>query len=1005
MSDKQKQFENPDFSYYGTDFWMLNNALSYDELKFQLDEMAQKGTKSILVRTYSGLNSDYPGEGFKAKTRFIVENAGKKGITVYLQAKYMPECIPNIPREYAISHIVPKKSGDITAEDNVICTHGGISFCIYASNSIVDLFDKNSVDYYIKDCYEDMWADFEEFYGNTVSSIWVDEPAFGRSNPPCPKNFFDIFKKEYGYDIAPDIYKLWFEEDNYKTVRYHYRTLLQKLMEDCYFKSLKQWCKGKNLKFSGHLLGEDCLKNQIRHSCAIMPFYKYFDIPGIDILTINANWNDSPVKSKHGDELRDSQRLYTTPIQVSSAANQAGNGEHILCEMYGASTENMTFRNQMYLFDRLAVFGINHRSVHGIFYSLEGRRKRGYAPHISYYQPYWQKYENVYKYCARTARFARFGNPCADVLVIHPLETAYTILNERLPGFADDTETDRFDAWFYTLMSNLKSAHISFELGDFATVRDMGEIDGNGLFKVGKMQYKTVVLPQIDVLSGKVFALLKKFSDMGGKVICIGKIPTMLDGYAHDFSGEINFEITGISDYISCIKKYSSAYKIVGTDGAAHIAVQHRRDEKTDFFMLMNTDCSHKKDFSLFVDGERKVKIWNGENGEITEVYAEFDGKCTVYKGKIGEGKSVLLSFEKGEGTAEKNYPCSEISFPLDGGFTVKRENKNTFLLEYCRYKTENSPFSCEMPVLAVNELLYREDKEQKIELEFDFYSEFEIDGLSLALEDIENSDILFNNVRINKEIIGYHIDKSFKCVNLPKCKIGRNTISVIKNYIPLTKTSKDLTSIFENSSGTELECMYLIGDFAVWGQSENCLNGCLRFNRNFKLAKESGYANFRDLTSEGYPFYLGAVDMVKNVEISDTKNDAYLYVKCLNAAAAEVYVNGKYAGDINRGGTKISCGNLLKIGKNEIKFRLYNTLRNVFGPSHRMIGERGNTFGDTPSRKRGCYGYFDEPWIPMDITVKNWQNNIDIDTADWTSSYHLLPLGIDGAKLVLRSE
>ncbi|UKI37800.1 MAG: hypothetical protein L6V93_06940 [Clostridiales bacterium] len=116
----------------------------------------------------------------------------------------------------------------------------------------------------------------------------------------------------------------WFAEDDYKTVRYHYWTLIQKLMENNYFKRLKAWCKTKNLKFSGHLLGEDCLKNQIRHSSAVMPFYKYFDIPGIDILTVNANWNDSPIKSKHGDELRDSQRLYTTPIQVLSAAKSVG---------------------------------------------------------------------------------------------------------------------------------------------------------------------------------------------------------------------------------------------------------------------------------------------------------------------------------------------------------------------------------------------------------------------------------------------------------------------------------------------------------------------------------------------------------------------------------------------------------------------------------------------------------------------------------------------------------
>lgn len=142
MRDKQMRFKNPDSSYYGIDFFMLNNTLSSGELLFQLAEMSKTGTKSILIRTYSGLNSDYPGENFKKKTRFIIENAKKLGITVYLQAKYMPECIPNIPSEHAISHIVPKKTNEVLPGDNVICTHNDMSFCVCLSDSIVDLFDK-----------------------------------------------------------------------------------------------------------------------------------------------------------------------------------------------------------------------------------------------------------------------------------------------------------------------------------------------------------------------------------------------------------------------------------------------------------------------------------------------------------------------------------------------------------------------------------------------------------------------------------------------------------------------------------------------------------------------------------------------------------------------------------------------------------------------------------------------------------------------------------------------
>ncbi|UKI37805.1 MAG: hypothetical protein L6V93_06965 [Clostridiales bacterium] len=49
-----------------------------------------------------------------------------------------------------------------------------------------------------------------------------------------------------------------------------------------------------------------------------------------------------------------------------------------------------------------------------------------------------------------------------------------------------------------------------------------------------------------------------------------------------------------------------------------------------------------------------------------------------------------------------------------------------------------------------------------------------------------------------------------------------------------------------KNSSGTELECMYLVGDFAVlFRKVKNTLNGCLRLNRNFVISKEKGLCRF----------------------------------------------------------------------------------------------------------------------------------------------------------------
>ena len=73
----------------------------------------------------------------------------------------------------------------------------------------------------------------------------------------------------------------------------------------------------------------------------------------------------------------------------------------------------------------------------------------------------------------------------------------------------------------------------------------------------------------------------------------------------------------------------------------------------------------------------------------------------------------------------------------------------------------------------------------------------------------------------------------------------------ILENYMPLSGTNSDLSSIFQTSTGTEPECMYLIGDFAVKSTSEHCLNGCVKLNRNFVLTKEKGTVSGNNLTVE----------------------------------------------------------------------------------------------------------------------------------------------------------
>lgn len=998
------QFKNPDSSYKGTDFWMINDKLKQDELERQLVLMHQKGIKSVLVRTFSGLISDYPGENFLKSMHVIHAKAKELGINILLQAKYMPECIPDITADLAISHIIPTPVSEVCPSDNVIYKSRETAYIAKMSKSILDIFDSNAVASYIKICYNDMWESFRDEYGKSIISVWVDEPAYGRTNLPWPHNFEKIFREKYGYSVSENIYKLYINDIGFEKVRYDYWSLLEELIENNYYKQLQKWCRDNNLKASGHLFGEDRLQVQLSCSCGVMPFYKYFDIPGIDVLTLKANWNKEPVKQKHGDEMIDLHRIYLTPIQIMSAVKQFGNDEHVLCEMYGASTQNMTFKNQKYLFDYYASFGVNHRSVHGMFYSLKGRRKRGYPPHINYYQPYWDSYDSMLEYVARVSEFVRFGESKSNVLVLHPLNHCRTIYQGNLLSDRNK-EISRYDIDFHSFIKYLKTIHCDFDFGDSATIRDIGTIDTDNKFRIGKMAYSTVILPNISLLTRREFELLKEFSERGGNIICWMNRPTLVDAVYTQALDDINMTtVTNFMDLKNILDKDMS-YSLNGTDMASHIIVNHREDENTDYFMLMNTDCSAKKHLVLRLNGEKRAYLWDGVTGNRDEICIYNAIGESVLNIDIDKGSSLLLSFEKGRcGVKDGNSLIIPVrTMDMSKNWTVERNQKNVLLLEYCHYKTDGE-FSNAIPALGVNEILTQNKYSGKVTMEFDFYTDCPLKCLKLAVENPENCRIMFNGEPVCNKPDGFYLAKQFELIKLPDvCKTGKNTITIETDYTALTGISSGLESIFSTSSGNEIENIYLLGDFKVSGIMEHNLNGCMRFNRNFVLTSENDNEKFfiEDISAAGYPFYSGTITFKNTFTLpGEGFKKCALYLKELNGAVAKVYINQKYAGIIHRGEAVIDFTHLSKCGENTIEIKISNTLRNLLGPHHRQIGERGNAFGDTAQRIQGCYGYFDEPWLCIDTLEKDWTNLIDKDSAVWTSSYNLLSFGADGVEI-----
>lgn len=990
-------FQSPDGIFRGTDFWMLNDKLDAGEIVRQITAMHEQGVNSFIARTYIGLRSDYPGEEFMGKMAVILETAKKFGMKVFLQAGYMPEAIPGLRSDCALHYIIPKKNAELKDEDVVFCAHGEYSFTDVNSVTFLDMFSRESVAHYLLQSYEKMWERFSDYYGKTALSVWVDEPSYNLSYLPYTPKLAEVFEARWGYTLNDKLWMLFIDEGDFHTLRYHYWLTLEELLEHNYFEQIRDWCHAHNLWFSGHLMMEDNMRTCISRACSLMPYYKYFDMPGMDILCAEMNWRYDEIL-KLSPPANPRYVYANTPMQLVSAANQAGK-THILAEMYGVSSQNFNFRDQRQMFDHFASLGVNHRCVHGMFYSLHGRGKRAYPPHVNYYQPYWSKYHLVTDYVARTSAFITCGKPVRDTLLLHPLETAYTLyrgtnLNRDMP------ELDELDKAFYQVNYHMLRAQIPFDMGDEITLRDWGKVTPDGL-QVGEMTYKTVVVPYYAYIRESTLKLLDEYQQAGGKVIFVGRLPDHVDGKPVTLDPAKYTLVSGIDPLRRILLEMPRDLHIECDGDTSSIQVNHRREGGVDYIMLFNTDCREARPTTLTFDCPRRVMVYDAQTGDISQLAASASSVDVV----VPEGASVLLTAERVETaasivSAESAKPV--VSLTLDGGFTVERDTPNALLLEYCqyKYKADDDWSPIDYPALAIHEKLIGEDYNGEIFLRFAFESAVEGLPLQLALEDSALQQITFNGESVDNDSRGrWFRAVQFQIVDLPNAlKKGMNIIEIRREFHPLKKALNALTSLFENLGGVELENMYLLGDFSVKTIREPSNNGTTRYSRSFLLDREQiSLPGMIELTSKGYPFYAGGMSIRKTFDLPAEMagKRVTLNAEGFHGCNVEVVVNGISCGDLCWHPYTADITKAVREGENTLELRIVCTLRNLLGPWHRPSGEIGNCWGSyqTPNK----------PWLGIAPDNVDWYEHREVDTPQWAEGYFLLPLGIE--KLVLEAK
>ncbi len=975
-------FENPTKEYRGAPFWSWNAELQSDRLREQIACFKEMGFGGFYMHPRSGMETEYLSEEYFGLIADCIESAKENGMNACLYDEdrwpsgFAGGLVTKNPKYRQCGMYITANTDKLPEfeEDKTKAIEGGKAYLLacfdveftekgylksyhkigfsetakytkyyayfkadnpsgrYNYATGVDYLQEDAIAEFIKVTHNKYFRKFGNEYGQTVPTIFTDEPRFGpveqmsESKDSVGKlywtyNLDESFKKEYGYDIVERIPKLiWDEEGVHSFERYDFFNHTTELFKKAFFQQIHNATKSQGLKFCGHMMKEEELCPQLCWGGDIMRLYPYFDIPGIDMLF--------------------DFREFLTAKQVQSIVRQYGK-EAMLSELYGVTGWDFDFKCLKMQGDWQVAMGVTHRVPHLSMYSMKGCAKRDYPASFNYQSPWCKEFKYLEDHYARlNTVFSRTKDIC-DVAVIHPIESM--MLSVTTVEKSTDDIKNQEDS-IQSLMENLLYSNIDF---DFLNEADMTnqKISCSELLNVGEMGYSAVVVPKVKTLRKTTVDILLKFILKGGKVIFTGDCPDYLDGRKSDGVEKLYSASLKASDGEELIHLLEDTRRVkITSDGEENKKIYRLSKDNDDLWLFvaraerMGKTVEKRRDIApqktvIEVKGEFGVTVYNTLTGKTEKAdYKTENGKTLIYYDWY-INDSLLLKLTK-EPTAKKQAEIKAEPYDtlvIKDAF-YKRTEENCAVLDVCSVSTDGKEYSDKKCILEQNAMLYKKlwiypteaqpyamknPKSADVYARFEFQCEAQFSGLYLALERAEESKIRFNGEEIEVGIDGYYVDRDIEKIPLPESKRGKNTIEIMQ---PFTEVR-------------QIEACYILGEF----------NTKVKGTEIILSVPETDKIDFAPVNEQGLSFYGGNIVYTSNIECDECI--AEISVQDFGAYCVRVFVDGKDSGLIALSPFNVKVP--LAKGRHEIEFLCYGNRNNTFGPIHNsLIADPDNYIG-----------------------------------------------------------
>jgi hypothetical protein len=366
------------------------------------------------------------------------------------------------------------------------------------TQSLEDYLDPAATAQYLAFTHEGYKKAVGGEFGKTIMGFRGDEPDYSISGLPWTPKFFDRFTQIKGYDIKPYLATFLQPRDAKLTdeqlrAKADYYDVFSQMFRDGFFKPQGDWCAANHLEYQVHLNHEEMEMDLTRSEGEFLRDVQYVQVPGIDTIW-HQIWKDT---------ISDFPRL------ASSASHVYGH-PRAFTESFAAYRPAPDVDMARYILNEQFVRGVN--LVETMYFPATSTPN---AHNSSYMED--PAYPGLLTYVQRMSYLMSMGRPAASVALYLPSSSMWM-------GDA------AADATFVSTERMLSERQIDFDIvNDDALAADLKA--GHGTLETASgNSYRTVILPNISVLSQAALDRLRIFASTGGRVLFLSRTPSLISG-------------------------------------------------------------------------------------------------------------------------------------------------------------------------------------------------------------------------------------------------------------------------------------------------------------------------------------------------------------------------------------------------------------------------------------------------------------------------------------------